>query len=210
VDFYSQRDVERWEYVWGNRSPYQEYTFLEFNENQSLYYEPGERVNDQYSNYSSRQDEYFIYRNLKDNQTYDVIKMLRKVYVVQDSIYNQNWKILNDMKEIAGHICMSASYRDTIKHNDIIAWFALDIPVPVGPERFGGLPGLIMEINVNNGAMLISANKVEFFDEIKDIEMPKHKRRVSFISEKEHDNIIYNHVQKMREEEEPYFHGLRY
>jgi GLPGLI family protein len=45
----------------------------------------------------------------------DVIEMLGKTYIVEDSLKLPEWKILNDLKEVAGHICMKAQVEDLSK-----------------------------------------------------------------------------------------------
>jgi GLPGLI family protein len=43
---------------------------------------------------------------------------------------------------------MKAITEDTLKKQTIAAWFAADIPVPVGPERLYGL-GAILGVEIN-------------------------------------------------------------
>ncbi|MFH2094314.1 MAG: GLPGLI family protein, partial [Bacteroidota bacterium] len=159
VEYMSQATKDHYNYVWGNRSEYEEYYKFIFSPSASRYEQKNDGLEDSEYNFSWRSDEYIIYRNLGNKTSYDLMRYQGKLYVIEDSIHNQNWKIRNDVREIAGHICMNAYWRDTIKMNDVMAWFALDIPVSAGPESYGGLPGLILEINVNNGAMIISTEK---------------------------------------------------
>ena len=210
IDYISQREKERYEYIWGNNPTYVEKTVLYFSDNKYRYEETGEFEARFSSNYSRRNDEYIKYRDLNDMRYYDLIRMLGKLYVIEDSISYQNWKILNDMREIAGHICMSASFYDTLKNNKIIAWFALDIPMQAGPERFGGLPGMILEIDINDGALVIEAESVDFFDHPDGIQKPEHKRRVRKINEEEYLELLSNHIQNRQKAEQPYFYGIRY
>ncbi|SHF03124.1 GLPGLI family protein [Psychroflexus salarius] len=67
------------------------------------------------------------------------------------------WKILNnETKLINGYLCKKAigkraKVNDTelIKNSEFIAWFCPEIPFNFGPERFHGLPGLVLECNSN-------------------------------------------------------------
>lgn len=209
VDYMSKSTKEKYNYVWGNRSEYKTKSVLSFNQKAARYEEINEGYEDNEYKFSWRTDEYVIYRDFINMKSYDLIRYSEKLYVVEDSIRNQNWKILNDVREIAGHICMNASYRDTLKMNTIIAWFALDIPVPGGPERFGGLPGMILEIDVNNGAMIISAENIITENSV-EISKPEHKKKVKVISVSDYDNILYQKVKECRDREEPYFWDMRY
>lgn len=57
----------------------------------------------------------------------------------------QKWKIETETKKICGYDCQKATCR--WRGRDYVAWFTSAIPVPVGPWKFGGLPGLIMQIS---------------------------------------------------------------
>ena len=124
-------------------------------------------------------------------------------------MYVQDWKILNDMKEVAGHVCMNASWEDTLKHQNVIAWFALDMPISGGPERFCGLPGVILEVDVNNGAMVITADKIETTPPGANLELPQ-KIKGKKIHEADYREMLHKYMEEKRKAEEPYFWGIRY
>lgn len=56
-----------------------------------------------------------------------------------------NWKIIEQYKTILGYKCQLATTE--YEGRKYSAWFSLDIPIPMGPYKFRGLPGLIMEIS---------------------------------------------------------------
>ena len=67
---------------------------------------------------------------------------------------NLNWIISEETKEINGYKVQKAtaeSHHD-FKEEDqyscgkVTAWFSTDIPIPIGPHRFHGLPGLIIKL----------------------------------------------------------------
>lgn len=57
----------------------------------------------------------------------------------------QKWEIREERKKILGYNCQRATCR--WRGRLFEAWFAVDIPVRLGPWTFGGLPGLILKIN---------------------------------------------------------------
>jgi GLPGLI family protein len=208
VDYLSKSRKEHYQYMWGSSSEYTQKSFLIFNSENTRYEDI--KDDDASYGYSWRAEEYFIFRNIKNNSSYDVIRMLEKLYVIQDSIQYPNWKILNDLKEVAGHICMNASYYDDVKMNKVVAWFALDWPSNFGPERFGGLPGVILEIDINNGAKVIRAEKIDLYETDTVIEKPTHKKKVKIINETQYQDILKKHIEQCKKQETPYFWGLRY
>lgn len=69
------------------------------------------------------------------------------------------WKMTSEQKKIGDYLCMKATYmRDTIP---VAAWFTPQIPVSNGPGSIGQLPGLVLEVEVNNGSMVISAVDID-------------------------------------------------
>ncbi len=208
VDYMSKSRREHFEYVWGNDSEYIAKSILRFSPIASRY----EDVQDQseHVGHSWRASEYIIFRDLENKMSYDLMRMFNKLYLLEDTIQNPQWKMLNDMKEIAGHICMNAICKDTIKDNNIMAWFALDWPQSIGPDEFGGLPGVILEININDGAMVISAEEIVLSEKMEEIQKPSHKKRVKRITNSEYDKLLLKYIEECKAEERPYFWGFRY
>jgi len=60
---------------------------------------------------------------------------------------------------ILGYTCMLAETE--LDGKEIIAWFTADIPIPVGPVRYCGLPGLILEVNVSHGEIVWIATDID-------------------------------------------------
>lgn len=209
VDYLSQEKKDRASYMWGNDAEWTMYGTLYFNGQKTKYEDSEEKANADYEGYSWRKDEYFIYRDLAQRRMQDIIKLLGKVYIIEDTLISQEWKILNDLKEVAGHICMNASWTDTVKSQKVIAWFALDIPLSAGPERFCGLPGLILEIDINNGALVLTADKIEYTSVVDHLDFPK-KLKGKHLTEIDYQTILYKHILGRKAEEQPYFWGIRY
>ena len=48
----------------------------------------------------------------------------------------------------------------TERGSDVVAWYAEDIASPAGPETFGGLPGAVLAMDINNGEMIYTAVEI--------------------------------------------------
>lgn len=210
LDYLSKQQRERIAYMWGSRSEWKFFMNLYFSPTESKYVESEEKAEpEDEDGYSWRKDAFYLKRNFENNTLHDVMTITGKTYIIEDSLRSQGWKILNDMKEVAGHICMNAVWDDTIKMQRIIAWFALDIPIPAGPERLCGLPGLILEADYNDGAKVVTADRITLKKLDKELSLPK-KEKGKKIAEAEYQNIIREHIAEKRKAEEPWFWGVRY
>ncbi|GAB3246540.1 GLPGLI family protein [Larkinella harenae] len=182
---------------------------LYFNEDQSLYTNESEYWRSENGQWSYRNSDYIIRRDFKNETKADVIEMLGKTYLIEDSLQTPKWKILNQLKDIAGHICMKAETEDPIKQQKITAWFAQDIPVSAGPEQYFGLPGLILELDLNDGDAVITASKIELRDVSKELTATK-KAKGRKIKTADYDKLIKDHIQtSMKAQENPYW-TIRY
>jgi GLPGLI family protein len=61
----------------------------------------------------------------------------------------KNWKLVNETKVINTINCKKAEV--TFKGRNWIAWYTPEIPLPYGPYKFSGLPGLIVRITDDKG-----------------------------------------------------------
>lgn len=111
-----------------------------------------------------------IMRSGGSNETYvdrnelTVIQLrefMGKRYLTKKEQTRIPWKLENDTKEIQGYSCKSASYTDE-NNRRIKAWYTEEIRIPLGPESFQGLPGLILEVTINDDDMVIRAEKIEW------------------------------------------------
>lgn len=61
----------------------------------------------------------------------------------------KDWKLIDETKMINTINCKKAEI--TFKGRNWIAWYTPDIPLPYGPYKFTGLPGLIVKITDDQG-----------------------------------------------------------
>ena len=92
------------------------------------------------------------------------VKALKQVYeqkfFVQDSLRKIDWKEKDEIRTIANYKCHKAVGKmcDSVY---IVAFYTEDIPTSGGPEMFGGLPGMIMELAIPRLHTTWTATKVE-------------------------------------------------
>jgi GLPGLI family protein len=108
------------------------------------------------------------------NKTYTNQKtVFEQTYLVKDSIRKITWKITDETRDIAGYTCRRANgvYLDSVY---VVAFYTTRIPVPGGPETFGGLPGMILGVALPHENITWFATKVtEGYSGQSDIVPPK-------------------------------------
>jgi GLPGLI family protein len=208
LNFISKQAKEKMEYQWANDAEWKQFNLLYFNEKESKYIESEEKAQDE-GGYSWKKQKFEIHKYFDIKKQKDIIEIFGKVHIIEDSLPNLGWKIKNDIREIAGHICMNASREDTTKLQKIEAWFALDIPIPAGPERNFGLPGIILQLNVNDGALLVEAISITTQKLTTELNFPP-KIKGKKITEATYTDIINKWMkEKIKAEEYPYW-GIPY
>lgn len=209
LSFLSLDQKERMKATWKNFSDRKNKMVLYFNADQSLYTNESEYWRSDDGRWSYRNNDYIIRRDFKQETRLDVIEMLGKTYIIEDSLKTPSWKILNQLKDIAGHICMKAETEDPIRQQKIVAWFAQDIPVSAGPEQYFGLPGLILELDLNEGDVVVTATSIALRDVSKEL-APGKKLKGKKIKTADYDKLIKDHIQtSMKAQENPYW-SIRY
>lgn len=61
----------------------------------------------------------------------------------------KDWKLINETQTINTFSCKKATLR--YKGRDWIAWYTPEIPLPYGPYKFTGLPGLVIKMESEDG-----------------------------------------------------------
>lgn len=92
--------------------------------------------------------------NIYDSIYYQNPLLGEKIYT--KTLKKENWTLLNETKLIDNHLCYKATNinvvinsRGTFKYT-VIAWYCPTLPYTFGPNGYGNLPGLILELQVRN------------------------------------------------------------
>ena len=143
------------------------------------------------------------YKNFKDSIRIEKQDFMDKVFLIKEKLIDTTkWKIKPSTDAVLGYQCMKATtVRDSI---EVTVWFTTQIPISNGPSMSGGLPGMILKVEVpfssgrrGNGMMTIIADKVTF-REIgpKEIEQPKKGKEVT---REEYTAIVTEKMKEMRQ-----------
>lgn len=119
--------------------------------------------------------------------------ILKQHQIISENFYTKdslkdNWQITSQTKKIDGYLCYMAKNTYVVKNGEkqfnhkVIAWFCPDLPFAFGPNGYGNLPGLILELQVRNylyGATKIDINSSLSFNEEDDL------KNIKIITEEE-------------------------
>ena len=142
---------------------FNEYDYtLAFGNNQSLYKPAGKprQTGGFFGNDPSIDMGNTVYTNLNDWQSISQKAVYEETFLVTDSIRHIDWKITEEVREIAGYHCRRANalVMDSIY---VVAFYTDQIPVTGGPESFAGLPGMILGLALPHENTTWFATKVE-------------------------------------------------
>lgn len=109
-----------------------------------------------------------------------------------------NWNLTNETKEINGYTCYKATYTYIQKWKGrefpwpIVAWYCPAIPLSIGPVRYSGLPGLILELHEDKLGYVVE--KIEFLDKEIQIEKPTEGEDLTDEAIKARDRKVKNEL----------------
>lgn len=131
-----------------------------------------------------------VYKNYSSGKIIELRELGPKKYIIEDSVRIQQWKLdETETKTIKGYNCKKATTKNP-QGADIVAWYTDQIICPSGPESFGGLPGMILELNINDGEIMFSSIEIKDASDQKMVKAPTNGKK-----------ITRKEFQKMMEEE---------
>lgn len=138
-----------------------------------------------------------VYHNFETGKRIEQRELGDNNYIIEDSIRKLKWKLSEETKTILGHTARKATAqrietrpRVSMENGEIkrrmvtdtspvVAWFTSDIPVPAGPEFGGQLPGLILELDINNGRIVYKAVEIAPKVKLSDVKAPSKGKKVT-------------------------------
>ncbi len=102
-----------------------------------------------------------VFKDLALDTMIDSRDFMQKQFLITGPPTPRKWKIGKTQKEILGYNCMQASYK-VDSTTALVAWFTPQISISNGPGDYQGLPGMILQIDVNEGERMITATEIVF------------------------------------------------
>lgn len=144
-----------------------------------------------------------LYKNIKEGRVANKRELMSKVFLIKDSLVKYDWKLTGKTKNIGKYTCYQAVYDREVENMKMenvngefketttkemrktTAWYTTDIPISNGPGNYGGLPGLILEINDGNSVIVCTEIVINSSEKIEINEPTKGKK----VTQKEFEKI---------------------
>jgi GLPGLI family protein len=142
-----------------------------------------------------------LYKNLSQSKSVLTAELADKNYLIIDTIRQLPWKLTGETKQILGYTCLKATRKMNVsiaparrmvvggggisvnnstendapqqKEIEVVAWYTEAIACPAGPDNNGQLPGLILQLDSDNGATVYNAIEVKKNVDMKELKEPK-------------------------------------
>jgi GLPGLI family protein len=98
------------------------------------------------------------YVNYEDGTAKDAREFMGREFLITGDQPTYAWKLAGERSEFLGFAVQRATAEQD--STSIEAWFTTEIPIPGGPGPYGGLPGMILAVSVDDGQTVYSATEV--------------------------------------------------
>lgn len=154
-----------------------------------------------------------LFKDVNKKRYVNKTEVMGKRFLIKDSIPNFEWELSSETKNIGNYTCYKATFSREEKQAQLnmddgevkemakivkivtTAWYTAEIPVSNGPREFGGLPGLILELNEGKLTIVCTEIVINPSEKI-EIEEPSQGK---VISQENYDKIMDEKSKEMLE-----------
>ena len=120
----------------------------------------------------------------------DHYRFLGRDFLITDELPLIRWKLSTEEGSFLDRRVIKATA--TVDSVSVDAWFTPEIPIPLGPEHYGGLPGLILVLSIDDGRKMYEANSITMDTEV-DITTPEKGRKMT---QEEFDALVNERMEE--------------
>lgn len=145
-------------------------------------------------------DDSQLYTDLTKNVSLQKQVFMDREFLIEEKIESPKWKITGKQKTVLNYTCIEAT--TTLDSALVTVWFTPQIKNAVGPNGLTGLPGAILEVEMDHGNLRYVATKITLKPlDKKAISRPKDGKKVT---KEEFEKIV---IEKEKEMDEVYGNG---
>ncbi len=97
--------------------------------------------------------------SLADMTAVEQRDFMGRAFLITEEVHEPAWQLTSEQSMYEGYLTMKAT--TVIDSTNVVAWFTPEIPVSGGPGTYGGLPGLILVLDVDDGKRTYAARSIE-------------------------------------------------
>ncbi len=120
----------------------------------------------------------------------DHYRFLGRDFLVTGELPSIRWKLSTEEGAFLDRRVIKATAN--VDSVSVDAWFTPEIPIPLGPEHYGGLPGLILVLSIDDGRKMYEANSITLDTEV-EITTPEKGRQMT---QEEFDALVKERLQE--------------
>jgi GLPGLI family protein len=146
---------------------------------------------------SSRSDQEVLleaYVRYEDGMIAETRDFMTRKFLLTGTRPAFQWKLTGEQSEFLDYNVQKATVVQG--SSTIEAWFTPEIPVPAGPGLFGGLPGMILSVSVDDGQTIYSATEIKL-DPV-DPELIKAPEDGDKVSPEEYEEIVAEKLEEIK------------
>lgn len=133
-----------------------------------------------------------LYHNYAENKRIKQTGFMGKDFLISESIDKIQWKITGEKLKYLDYECIKATSTNE-EGQMIVAWFTPQIPLKVGPDNYGQLPGAILMLSVGEDDHVYKATSVSFQEQVA-IQKPEKGKKVT---QEEFEKIMEEKMKEM-------------
>jgi GLPGLI family protein len=146
--------------------------------------------------YDYQEPDNHYYIDVEADESVHLTDFFGKAFLVTGEHKERIWKMTKNQKMIKDYLCFEATAGDTT--DQVTVWFTPQIRTTAAPMYLNGLPGLILEVSMNEGKFKLSASEITL-DETKEEEIDQPKKGKKITKEK-YDAMVKKKTEEMKEQ----------
>lgn len=101
-----------------------------------------------------------VFIDLKKGEVIEQREFMTRMFLIKGDMPETEWKITGNQKMIMELLCIEATHTDTAG-TLTRAWFTPAIQIQSGPGKYCNLPGLVLEVDENNGRRVLTVSSID-------------------------------------------------
>jgi len=135
-----------------------------------------------------------VWLDYENNRRVESREFMDKKFLITGEPEAFEWKLTGETKQVGQYLCHQATYQDSTEN--VVAWFTPQLPVPLGPSRYGQLPGLILHVDVNDGERTLTALEINLDEEL-DTSLIVEPKKGKEVTQEEFRSIMHEKMKEM-------------